>query len=257
MAEQVDDAGVIHPRKPLLVGRERERALLCRQLDAMLAGHGSLVLVGGEAGIGKTTLVEDLAAQAEGAGCLVIWGHAYDLTVTPPYGPWVELARGYTPTSDLPPFPAFLHDGEALAAVGSQEALFAQTWDFFAAVATIRPVVLVLEDLHWVDQESLALLRFVARQVARHRVLLLATYRSDELTRRHSLYQQIPLLVREAGAARLDVRPLDEVATRGLITGRYDLPGSDVERLEAYLAEHAEGNPLYAGELLRTLEDDG
>ncbi|HET9014898.1 MAG TPA: AAA family ATPase [Thermomicrobiaceae bacterium] len=257
MVGPVDLAAAASPSPPLLVGRERERALLRAQLDAALGGHGSVVLVSGEAGIGKTTLAEDLAARAEAADCLVLWGHCYDLTVTPPYGPWVELVASIRPVDDLPPFPAFLHDGEALAAVGSQEALFGQTWDFFASLAAMTPVALLLEDLHWADQESLALLRFVARHVARHRVLLVATYRSEELTRRHPLYRTIPLLVRDTRAARLDVRPLDAAGTRGLVAGRFRLSDADAVRLEAYLEEHAEGNPLYAGELLRTLEDDG
>lgn len=200
--------------RPTLVGRERERALLREQMEAAVRGEGSLVLVGGEAGIGRTTLVADLAGQAEAAGCLVLWGGCYDFSVTPPYGPWVELASTYSPTDDLPAFPSFLHGGAALAAVGSQEALFAQTWDFFATVAARRPLVLVLEDVHWADRKTLGLLRFLARQLPRHQVLLVATYRSDELTRRHPLYQLIPLLVRESQAARLDVRPLDQAAQR-------------------------------------------
>ncbi|HET9014903.1 MAG TPA: AAA family ATPase, partial [Thermomicrobiaceae bacterium] len=242
--------------RPLLVGRERERSLLRAQLETALHGRGGLVLVSGDAGIGKTTLLEDLATDAEKTGCFVLWGHAYDLTVTPPYGPWVELAASYVPTDNLPSFPAFLHGGAALAAVGSQEALFAQTWDFFATVATTRPVVLLVEDLHWADQESLALLRFVARHAGHDRVLLAATFRSDGLSRHHPLYPVIPLLVREAGAARLELRPLGAAAMRRLIVARYRLPDADAVRLEAYLAEHAEGNPFYASELLRTLEDD-
>ncbi|HLI51900.1 MAG TPA: ATP-binding protein, partial [Thermomicrobiaceae bacterium] len=235
------DARLNAIKQPSLIGRAREQKLLHGWLGEALDGQGGLVLVGGEAGIGKTTLVEGLAAQVEAANALVLWGHCYDLTVTPPYGPWAELARRYTPTGDLPAFPAFLHDSNALAAVGSQEALIRQTWDFFVALADQRPVVLILEDLHWADQESLALLRFVARQPARHRILLLATYRVDELTRRHPLYQQIPLLIREAGAERLDLHPLDEAAIRDLIGQRYRLADVDAIRLESYLAEHAEG----------------
>jgi len=262
---QLDPAGMVRPQppspsvspavRPFLVGRERERALLRGHLEAAMAGRGHLVLVGGEAGIGKTTLVADLATQAENQGCLVLWGHAFDLTVTPPYDPWVELATGYQPTDDLPPFPAFLHGGPALGALGSQGALFAQTWAFFATVAGKRPLVLMLEDVHWADQESLDLLRFVARQVTRHRMLVLATYRSDELARRHPLSQLIPLVVREAQANRLDVLPLDEDAQRALIEERYRLPEPDLVRLQRYLREHGEGNPLYVGEVLRMLED--
>jgi predicted ATPase len=74
-----------------LVGRERERQFLRSQLDAALAGHGSLMLISGEAGVGKTALADDLCQLAQERGAHAIAGHCYDLTETPPYGPWREL----------------------------------------------------------------------------------------------------------------------------------------------------------------------
>ncbi len=222
-------------------------------------GRVGLVLVGGEAGIGKTTLVEDLSIQAEVRGCLVLWGHAYDLSVTPPYGPWLEIWRQYRALGDatLPPLPPFIFDADELTKVGSQETLFAEVAEFLNVVASQRPIVLVLDDLHWFDQASLDFTRFLARQAMAHRLLLVSTYRSDELHRRHPLYTLLPLLVREAGAERVDVQALTGTGHRALIGSRYLLSVEDQERLEQYLDEHAEGNPLYAGELLRTLEDAG
>ena len=76
-----------------LVGRERELQGLTQQLDAAIGGHGHLVLINGEVGIGKTTLVEAISLDAEAGGMNVFWGRAYDLTVTPPYGPWLEIMR--------------------------------------------------------------------------------------------------------------------------------------------------------------------
>ncbi len=244
--------------RPLLVGREKEQSQLRNALDTMLAGRGGTILVGGEAGIGKTTLVEDLCIDAEERGCLVLWGHAYDLSVTPPYGPWLEIFRQYRGIGgDLPSVPAFIFDTEELAKIGSQETLFAEVTDFLRSVAVQRPLVLVLDDLHWFDQASLDFVRFLARQVSQHPILILATYRSDELHRRHLLYTLLPLLVREAGAERVDVQALTGTGHRALIASRYLLSVEDQERLEQYLDEHAEGNPLYASELLRTLEDVG
>src|SRR5690242_5389147 len=79
---------------PLLVGRERELATLRAALAAALAGHGGVVLIGGEAGIGKTALTEVIASEASAQGALVLVGHCYDLSETPPHGPWGEaLAR--------------------------------------------------------------------------------------------------------------------------------------------------------------------
>ncbi|HET7036646.1 MAG TPA: AAA family ATPase, partial [Thermomicrobiaceae bacterium] len=244
--------------RPLLVGREREQGSLRQQLDQMLGGHGGVVLVGGEVGIGKSTLVEDLSVQAEEAGALVLWGHAYDLSVTPPYGPWLEIFRAYQPLSQgLPPVPAFVGDADELAHVGSQESLFAAMRDFFTALAAQRPLVLVLDDLHWADQASLDFFRVLARQAADQRSFLIATYRSDELGHRHPLAPLLPLLVRESGAVRLDVRSLDATDYRALIQSRYALRADDQTRLERYLMRRAEGNPLYAGEVLRTLEEEG
>ena len=179
----------------LLAGRQREQALLLQLLDDMRAGSGSLVLVSGEAGIGKTTLVEWLASKAEAHGCLVLRGGCYDLTTTPPYGPWRELLRRYSPLSGLPAVPNFVSDPGALAALGSQEALFDEAWRFFEAIAEQQPILVILEDLHWADQVSLDLLRFIARQV-RNVPRCSVTYRDDELTRGHRLSQLLPLLSR-------------------------------------------------------------
>ncbi|HET7037216.1 MAG TPA: AAA family ATPase [Thermomicrobiaceae bacterium] len=239
-----------------IVGREQEQDLLRQHLVQALHGQGSLILVSGEAGIGKTTLAEDLSRQAQADGALVLWGHAFDLSVTPPYGPWLEILRRYrTVAGGLPAVPAFVDNAAELAKVGSQETLFAAVSDFLAAVAARRPLVLVLDDLHWADPASLDFLRVLARDLHHQPILLLATYRSDELTRRHPLHALLPLLVREAGAARLELQRLTEGDRRALIDQRYQLPEADASRLAAYLRAHAEGNPLYAGELLRMLEE--
>ena len=151
----------------VIVGREREQAMLRQALDAMLAGHGSLVLVSGEAGIGKTTLVEWLAREAEAEGCLILKGGCYDLTTTPPYGPWIELLRGYSPSGDLPMVPTFFSDPDALEALGSQEALVDEAYRFFASISDQQPLLLILEDLHWSDEVSVGLLRsFAAKSAA-------------------------------------------------------------------------------------------
>jgi ATP/maltotriose-dependent transcriptional regulator MalT len=241
-----------------LVGRERELGALRDQLQRMLDGQGRLVLVSGEAGIGKTTLVERLSEDAESHGCLVLWGHAYDLSTTPAYGPWLELLRRVPAGKDeLPPLPDFVQNTQALAAVSSQDALFAAIAAFFEDVAIQQPLVLVLDDLHWADQGSLDFLRFLARQIGACRILLVATYRSDELHRHHPLYNLLPLVIREAGAERLEVRRLDAAGHRSLIDGRYGLSVEDAVRLQRFLETHAEGNPLFALELLRSLEAEG
>ncbi len=154
-----------------LVGRERELAALRDALVGALAGSGSLVLIGGEAGIGKTALAARLAREAMDVGVRTLVGHCYDLSETPPYGPWLECFEARheaAPTSPAPPL---------LAVAPNHEAFFAQAIAFFAALAAERPLVVTLEDLHWADAASLDLLRALARTLAALPLLLVVTYR--------------------------------------------------------------------------------
>jgi DNA-binding CsgD family transcriptional regulator len=243
------------PASPL-IGREREQAVLRTCFASACDGHGGLVLIGGEAGIGKTALAESLCQEAEEQGTHVLVGRCYDLTETPPYGPWVELFDQYSP-SDALPLPATFAQRGSVGEVTSQAALFQQVVDFFRAVSTERPILLLLDDLHWADLASLDLLRFLARALATLPVLLVVTYRADELTRRHPLYTLLPMLVREASATRIDLRALRSADITALVRFRHPLPDPDALQLVAYLNERSEGNPFFLGELLRTLEEEG
>jgi DNA-binding CsgD family transcriptional regulator len=239
-----------------LVGRATERSALRFHLAAATAGRGRLVLIGGEAGIGKTALVRDLERDAVSRGLLALTGHCYDLSTTPPYGPWRDLAARFPQTGDLPALPTALV-GDGIEEIRSQAALFAEVRAFLAAVATTRPTLVVLEDLHWADPSSLELLRYLAVHAQDLPLLLLVTYRVDEPGRHQALYQQLPALIRDAEGRRLDLRRLEVDDLRALIAGRWHLSNSDADRLAVYLERHSEGNPLYAKELLRTLEEEG
>jgi DNA-binding CsgD family transcriptional regulator/tetratricopeptide (TPR) repeat protein len=241
----------------LLAGRDREIDELQALLERAIRGTGSIVLISGEAGIGKTALVRTVARAAEQRGALVLAGGCYDLGVTPPYGPWVELLQRYHPSGNLPPLPSFVSDSASLADLQSQEALFAGTLAFLRELACHRPLVLVLEDLHWADQASLDLLRFVARSLNEHRILLVAIYRDDEVTRRHPLSRLLPLLVREANASRIDLHPLGDQSIADYVDSRYQLDSGAHVELVRYLLDRSDGNPLFIEEILRTLELDG
>ncbi len=243
--------------RALIVGRQRELELLRRRLAAMLAGRGGVVLVGGEAGIGKTTLVELLCRQALERGALVLTGHCYDLTATPPYGPWLEITDHYQAGPGLPALPDVLRRGTDISDLSNQLELFDVTRSFFASISISRPLVLVLEDLHWSDPASLDLLRYLARQLEHLPMLLVVTYRENEVTIQHPLYPLIPLIVREADTERIDLRQFADADVRALVDDRYRLPATDAAGLTAYLVTHADGNPLYIREMLRTLEEDG
>ena len=249
--------GAPHSRSaPLLVGRTLQQLFLREELAAVCAGRGRLVLLGGEAGIGKTTLARDLAVEAGARRVRVLTGACYDLTNTPPYGPWLDLFDACALDKDLPPPPAAFAEGR-LEWVTDQAACFTEVRTFFAALADAGPALLLLEDLHWADPASLELLRHLAPRLRHWPILLLVTYRGDELTRRHPFAVQLPALVREAEGLRLDLQRLDAAALRALVTARYRLLAADETRLVAYLEQHAEGNPLFATELLRALQEEG
>lgn len=251
------EADAVDADSALIVGRQRELELLQRRLTAMLAGRGGLVLIGGEAGIGKTTLVDLLRRQAQQHGALALSGHCYDLTATPPYGPWLELTDRYPADPQLPEAPHVLRRGTEIGDLSNQLELFEVARSFFTDLSASRPLVLVLEDLHWSDPASLDLLRYLARQLQHQSILLIATYRADEVTAEHPLYPLLPLIVREADAERLDLRHFGNADVRALVDERYRLPERDAAGLAAYLVAHADGNPLYIREMLRTLEADG
>ena len=239
-----------------IVGREREQDTLRRLLEAVREGHGALAVVSGEAGIGKTTLVRDLSRAAEENGWLIIRGGCYDLTSTPPYGPWIEaFYRSYLPEGELPDLPASMRDEEGLRSLGSQGALFRQIDGFVSSVVARVPLFIILEDLHWVDEASVDLLRFLARQLFGRRLLIVATYRDDEVVRGHPLYAQLPALLRESPVERIALRPLQEDDLARLVEERYTLEHSDRERLVNYLHDRSDGNPFYIGELLQELEE--
>jgi DNA-binding CsgD family transcriptional regulator len=249
-------SNVLRHGSPVVVGRTLEQIFLREELAAVLGGRGRLVLLGGEAGIGKTTLARDLTSEAAARGARVLTGSCYDLTNTPPYGPWLDLFENCALDRNLPPPPAALAGGR-IERVTDQSALFTEVRGFFAKLAATDPAILLVEDLHWADPASLELLRHLAPRLRHWPILLLVTYRGDELTRRHPFAAQLPALVREAEGLRLDLRRLDAHALHALVAARYRLPASDEARLVAHLDQQAEGNPLFATEILRALQEEG
>jgi DNA-binding CsgD family transcriptional regulator len=242
------------------VGRERELDLLRHASQQVIQGHGGMVLISGEAGIGKTALVRHLVNEAREQGAFVLNGGAYDLSATPPYGPWLEILQDYDSqqlNESFPDPPPFLQDRDELARMQSQEALFHKFFTFLSTVAEQTPLVLVLEDLHWSDHSSLDLLRFVARRSRGCPILIVATYRDDEVARGHALHQLLPTLIRETDSERVELRAFDEPAVWKLIEQHYQLDNASHERVARYLLRRAEGHPLFTIELMRTLEFRG
>jgi DNA-binding CsgD family transcriptional regulator len=249
-------AAPISPRTPL-IGRDRELGILRDHLERAAAGQGGLTLIAGETGVGKTALAETLCHEAATRGTRVLIGRCYDLTETPPYGPWLDLfARGAT-HGDLPCPPATLAVRNGVGVVASQASLFEELRAFLVAVTRSGPTVILLGDLHWADPATLDMLRFAARIVQDLPILVLVTYRTEDVTADRPLYRLIPLLVWEAKAMRIELRPLPDSEVRALVEERYALPPTDATRLLTHLQARAQGNPLFIEELLRDLEGDG
>ena len=244
----------VQPAPTRLYGRERERRQLSAALHEARSGRGGLVLISGDAGIGKTSLVLDTSVQAQDLGMRVASGRAYDLLTTPPYGPWTEIFRGIGTTGEPSPF-NMASDLEA-PTIASQQGLFQHVRELLSRMAEPDGLLIVFDDAHWADQASLDLLRFLCRSLQHARIVVVASYRTDELSRRHPLYGLIPRLVREASSTRLELKPLDEPTIREWLADVYKLTGPDEDRLVTYLMANAEGNPFFASEILRTLEED-
>lgn len=237
-----------------IVGRRREQAQLRESLARTLEGRGGVVLIGGEAGIGKTTLVDDLVEQAHEAGVLVLRGGCYDLTATPPYGPWIEALRAYTPGPGQPPLPAWFGNPEEIERTGRQGALLEDARRFFSAVATLQPLLIVLEDLHWADRASLEALRYLGRYLDNSPQFIVCTYRMDEVSSDSVLVRQLPHLVRESRLHRMALQRLDLDEVGSLVASRYQLGDDDLTRLATHTWQRSSGNPFFAGEVLLGLE---
>lgn len=245
-----------HHDERTLFGRADEQRRLHEHLSQAESGRGSLAFVSGEAGIGKTALVQSLVGQATRNGVHVLAGHCYDLSSTPPYGPWVEILSGYRAGDGLPPLDPDLSEDTRFTSITNRDTFFQRTLSFLSALSAHKTLLLILEDVHWTDPASLDLLRFLGRHLSGQRILVVATYRHDELERGNPLYQLMPALVRESTTQRLSLHGLGQTAIQEYVAAHYRLAEHDESRLVNYLQRLTGGNPFLLEELLHTLEED-
>jgi DNA-binding CsgD family transcriptional regulator/tetratricopeptide (TPR) repeat protein len=229
-------------RSDVFVGRVGELAELGRALDAAQAGIGTTVLVGGDAGIGKTTLAAELAKRAGDAGFEVLLGRAIDLVGTElPYQPYVEALR--------PLGEPWQVDGKK---PDSQLRVFETTLALLADRAAAAPVLLVLEDLHWADASTIDLTVFLAHNLDDRRMLLLATYRADEPPSAERMRRLANAVRRSGSALVVELQPLERNELTALLAGHVDcLPAAVADTIVA----RSEGNPFFAEELLAAAGD--
>lgn len=261
--------------EPALVGRELELGELLKCFDTASEGKGTTVLVSGEAGTGKTRLTAEFLKAVREKGMNTISGWCLSNAVTP-YFPFVEAFKSYYSGADSD---RVQREGQEINAwlTGLKQAeksetyrnLTPQGWKDLTfevvsktlqSISAEKPSVLFLEDIHWADSASLALLHYISRTIGSERILVLATFRSEEVTvdvegYGHPLAEELRLmrrenLVREIQLANLGHAYVTEIA-ENMIGGKL------TPELAEQLAKESRGNALFVVESLRMLFERG
>ncbi|UOX99860.1 helix-turn-helix transcriptional regulator [Blastococcus sp. PRF04-17] len=262
-----------------LVGRAEELARLLAHVDRAAAGRSTAVLLAGDAGVGKTRLLDELTTRAADRGVRVLTGHCVDLgDVGLPHLPFVDLLRpvaadpSLAPNAAANPVLAALLAGRPVSVPAVAEGrdlsrplphraapqpvddgrlqLFESVAGLICELASSGPLLVVLEDVHWADRSSRDLLRYLLARLSDEPVALVASYRADDLHRRHPLRPLLAELVRLPSVERLELSPLPDAEVRALVRRLAGHAGSLSESTIADVVARAEGNAFYAEELL-------
>ena len=263
-------------KSQVFVGREHELAALTAGLDDALAGRGALFLVSGEPGIGKSRLADELATRARAREARVLWGRCWEAGGAPAYWPWVQslrsyirdldeaelrsqLGRGAAELSQLVPEVREVVSVPSVPASADPEAarfrLFEAVAEFLRSGGEMRPLVLILDDLHAADTPSLLLLQFLAADLDGGRILVVGAYRDVDPTLHEPLSSTLAELARLPVTHMLPLSGLGppEVAT---FIGESARVEPD-DALVSAMYDETEGNPLFLGEVVRLLVSEG
>ena len=250
---------------PVLIRREEPLAALEDALLEARRGRGRLVVVAGEAGIGKTRLSNELVGQARRLGSAVLAGGCSEAELALPYLPFVEAIGNYLADADIEHlrarlgsagrelsqlFPQF-GDGVEVSGDPAQAKLrlFEAILALLAIPAAERSLLLVIEDVHWADDSTHHLLDHIARRLSGMRALVLVTYRSDELHRRHPFLPTLRSWRRGEIAEVVNLEPLPEVGIGEMVAAITGNAAVDDELVDL-LFERTEGNPFFIEEML-------
>jgi len=257
-------------------GRRKELERLQQKLDAARAGIGGLTFLVGEPGIGKTRLLEEFTVRAAAAGARVLSGRCFEGDLALPFGPFSEALSSDAKSCDaealkedlgsfgavlakiVPELPERFPGLPQPAALTSDEErlrLLDAVAQVLWAFARRAPLVLVLDDMHWADGATLALLRYLARFLQRHRVLLVGAYRDAELSTRGALADTLVAVRREVEFERIALSGLPREAVVELLgrIGPSEVPANFGETIAAETA----GNPFFLREVLLHLLEEG
>jgi tetratricopeptide (TPR) repeat protein len=252
----------------LFVGRGTEVAALRTRVDDARLGRGSVVLTGGEPGIGKTRLAEEIAAHASDAGMRVLWGACWPGQGAPSFWPWIQVLRSYARDPDAVAIVAGTVAAEDLARLvpdlfpaivpRDEQALDPdqQRFRMFDSLATVlrkagdaRPLLVVLDDLHWADPSSLAFLDFLAREIRDARIVVLGSYREGVIPPDHPLHG-LPHDVHRVALVGLSAQ--ETAILMAAISGRQPDP-----TVAETTHRRTGGNPFYIREVVRLLDGSG
>ena len=246
----------------MLVGRRLVLGALCSAVDAAAGGAGGMVLLAGEAGMGKTALAAEAVAYAKAQGAAAVWGTCWEGDGAPGFWPWIQVVRGLARDgSDA---------GEAVLAeltgatqarggiLGDESAVRFRTYDttatYLRARAAQRPLVVVVDDLHWADVSSLRLLVFLARQLRDAAALVIGTYRDAEVAAGdHPARRLLAELAGQAELLHLTGLTADEV---GQLVEKVcgERPPAALVRA---VHDRTAGNPFFAQQIARLLASQG
>jgi len=252
------------------VGRSLELARIDALWQEAVGGARRVALLGGEPGEGKTRLAREVAARAHEQGALVLFGRVdEDLAVA--YQPFAEALRHYLASVDEATREHVLAlRGGVLARLvpelleeqpqGQVDAwaIYEGLVDWLAGEAAQRPIVLVLDDIHWGAKPTLGALMHLVRSERLGRILIVGTYRDTELARTHPLAEALADLRREEGVERLAIRGLDSAGVEAFVqAARGDALDEGGRELAELLVEQTQGNPFFVGQVLRHLAESG
>jgi tetratricopeptide (TPR) repeat protein len=261
--------------EPVLVGREEEFEELQDSLESILSGKGKTIFISGKAGSGKTRLVNEFLNITKKKDITTLFGWCLSNN-TVPYFPFIEAFNSDIMTRDSGTIlsqplgmKSWLSESYPIEKSKKSRTIIPQVWkdQAFTAVtgellylSSVKPLILVLEDMHWADSASLALLHYISRAIVDEKILVLVTFRSEELgrdatERLHPLVETINLMGREGLFKEIQLANLDQDDVRGIAESM--VSGKVSQDLVEKIMKESRGNPLFVVEFLRMLSEHG